>query len=206
MIVSGSQHLIIPKRILVAVVLVSTSVFGGILMSNRLYARRVESFLAQKHLSVKTQHKQLEKEREEYRDLFTKLTDQLKRPEEPEFKDFQVVAKRLLEGLQTMQDLLEEKEFQLWEKEGLLEYQEERLINTEDLEVDMTNYINLMANALLAKNVSLPDGIKDQPYFDPQLRKARADALLRPGSAAAPPGGFPATARRRQRQRQRLRR
>ena len=34
---------------------------------------------------------------------------------------------------------------QLWEKEGLLEYQEERLMNSEDLELEMANYINEMA-------------------------------------------------------------
>ena len=174
MIVSGSGHFLIPKKILLVAVLISAGVGGGILMSNRLYARRVEAFLEQKHKSVKNQHKQLEKEREEYRSLFTKLTDQLNtQKDSPKLKDFQVLATRLLEGLQTMQDLLEEKEFQLWEKEGLLEYQEERLMNTEVLELEMTNYINIMAAALLAKNITLPDGIIDQPYFDPQQRRAR---------------------------------
>lgn len=79
-----------------------------------------------------------------------------------------------------MQDLLEEKEFQLWEKEGLLEYvfsllhtllrafcryQEERLMNTEDLEQEMTGYINKMAATLLARNQTLPAGLVEEPYF-----------------------------------------
>ena len=55
---------------------------------------------------------------------------------------FQEQAQALMEGLSDMQTLLEEKEFQLWEKEGLLEYQEERLMNSEDLELEMANYIN----------------------------------------------------------------
>jgi len=165
-------------KMLVALV-AAGGVLSGIVVSNRLYARRVEAFLEQKHLGVKTQHQQLEREREEYRDLFTKLTEQLKddtATENP--KDFQGLATRLLQGLQTVQDMLEEKEFQLWEKEGLLEFQEERLMNTEDLEMEMTNYINAMAAALLAKNVTLPEGLLDQGFFDPEQRRARADHLF----------------------------
>ena len=40
-----------------------------------------------------------------------------------------------------MQDKLEERDFQLWEKEGLQQYQEERLVNTEDLETEMAGFI-----------------------------------------------------------------
>ena len=175
---SGSGHLIIPKRILLVAMLTTAGVFSGIVMSNRLYARRVEAFLEAKKGSVKTQHKQLEKEREDYRELFGKLTEQLQESDQPSEssdikEDFQILATRLLEGLQTTQDMLEDKEFQLWEKEGLLEYQEERLMNTEELELEMSNYIHAMAEALLAKNKTLPDGLKDKPYFDPQQRKAR---------------------------------
>ena len=75
-----------------------------------------------------------------------------------------------------MQDLLEEKEFQLWEKEGLLEYQEERLMNTEDLELEMTGYINAMAAALLVKNQTLPSGLTDQPYFGSGVGDENDDA------------------------------
>ena len=39
----------------------------------------------------------------------------------------------------------------MWEKEGLLEYQEERLVNTEDLETEMAAYINEMASQATEK-------------------------------------------------------
>lgn len=88
---------------------------------------------------------------------------------------FQEQAQSLMEGLSDMQTLLEEKEFQLWEKEGLLEYQEERLMNSEDLELEMANYINEMAQTLLAKNASLPAGLEEKPYYGSQLANVDDD-------------------------------
>jgi hypothetical protein len=46
-------------------------------------------------------------------------------------------AETMLENLQRMQDLLEEKEMQLWEKENELEFQKARLRNSADLETEM---------------------------------------------------------------------
>jgi hypothetical protein len=40
-------------------------------------------------------------------------------------ESFQGQAEALIQGLEDVRTVLEEKEFQLWEKEGLLEYQEE---------------------------------------------------------------------------------
>lgn len=80
-----------------------------------------------------------------------------------------------MEGLSDMQTLLEEKEFQLWEKEGLLEYQEERLMNSEDLELEMANYINEMAQMLLQKNATLPAGLEEKPYYGSQLSNVDDD-------------------------------
>ena len=106
--------------------------------------------------------------------MFNKLTWQLDQDEgkgadrelsKDAVGSFHQLATRLLEGLQSMQDLLEEKEFQLWEKEGLLEYQEERLMNTEDLELEMSGFINSMAKTLLLHNATLPEGLTDQPYY-----------------------------------------
>ena len=88
---------------------------------------------------------------------------------------FQDQAQALMEGLSDMQTLLEEKEFQLWEKEGLLEYQEERLMNSEDLELEMANYINEMAQTLLAKNATLPAGLEEKPYYGSQLANVDDD-------------------------------
>ena len=174
MIVSGSSHLIIPKKILAVSLLALLGGFTGVLVSNHVYSRRVETFLHQKTKSVAKSNKQLEGEQEDYRALFNKLTWQLDQDEgkgtdrdlsKDQVGSFHQLATRLLEGLQSMQDLLEEKEFQLWEKEGLLEYQEERLMNTEDLELEMSGFINGMAAALLAKNATLPEGLTDQPYY-----------------------------------------
>ena len=174
MIVSGSSHLIIPKKILAVSLLALLGGFTGVLVSNHVYSRRVETFLHQKTKSVAKSNKQLEGEQEDYRALFNKLTWQLDQDEgkgtdrdlsKDQVGSFHTLATRLLEGLQSMQDLLEEKEFQLWEKEGLLEYQEERLMNTEDLELEMSGFINGMAAALLAKNATLPEGLTDQPYY-----------------------------------------
>ena len=174
MIVSGSSHLIIPKKILAVSLLALLGGFTGVLVSNHVYSRRVETFLHQKTKSVAKSNKQLEGEQEDYRALFNKLTWQLDQDEgkgtdrdlsKDQVGSFHQLATRLLEGLQSMQDLLEEKEFQLWEKEGLLEYQEERLMNTEDLELEMSGFINSMAATLLAHNGTLPEGLGDQPYF-----------------------------------------
>ena len=175
MIVSGSSHLIIPKKILAASLLALLGGFAGVLISNHVYARKVETFLHAKTKSVAKSNKQLEGEQEDYRALFNKLTWQLDQDEGKGAQDrdlskdqvgsFHQLATRLLEGLQSMQDLLEEKEFQLWEKEGLLEYQEERLMNTEDLELEMSGFINTMAAALLDKGATLPEGLTDQPYY-----------------------------------------
>ena len=40
-----------------------------------------------------------------------------------------------------MQDKLEERDFRLWEKEGLLKHLEERLVNAEELETELASFI-----------------------------------------------------------------
>ena len=64
-----------------------------------------------------------------------------------------------------MQDRLEEREFQLWTKEALQEYLEERLVTAEELETEMAAYINEMASQLSKRGKALPAGLADQPYF-----------------------------------------
>lgn len=172
MIVSGSEHYIVPKRVFLVATLAVVGVFLGVVGSNHLYARRYEAFLQAKTQTVKTENKQLEKEKEEYRELFTKLSEGFEEEtmSRESIVSFYELATRVLEGLQAMQDLLEEKEFQLWEKEGLLEYQEERLMNTEDVEHEMASFINMMAADLIARNQTLPPGLVDEPYFRPPSR------------------------------------
>mmetsp|Transcript_9076 Transcript_9076/g.27330 ORF Transcript_9076/g.27330 Transcript_9076/m.27330 type:complete len:243 (-) Transcript_9076:1136-1864(-) len=190
-VVSGSSHLIIPKRILAVVSLSLLGGMTGVILSNHLYARQIETFLHEKTKMVSKANRQLEGEQEDYRALFNKLTWQLdedggkgegKDLSKEEIGGFHQLAQRLLEGLQAMQDLLEEKEFQLWEKEGLLEYQEERLLDSEDQEVQMALYINMLAQQMLALNLTLPEGLEEQPYYGQERARSTDDAA--PGDDA----------------------
>mmetsp|Transcript_6882 Transcript_6882/g.28738 ORF Transcript_6882/g.28738 Transcript_6882/m.28738 type:complete len:157 (-) Transcript_6882:250-720(-) len=88
-----------------------------------------------------------------------------------------------------MQDILDDKEFQLWEKEGLLEYQEDRLLHTEDIEIEMQGYIFAMAETLVTHNKTLPKGLVDEPWFNlPSLNGEHglADAAARRSAAEEP--------------------
>ncbi|KAH8079179.1 hypothetical protein JL720_9441 [Aureococcus anophagefferens] len=201
MIVSGSSHLIIPKKILAVSLLALLGGFTGVLVSNHVYSRRVETFLHQKTKSVAKSNKQLEGEQEDYRALFNKLTWQLDQDEgkgtdrdlskdqnlfkqmssqlddwkaahdlsleaqKTRITSFKESSEALMLGLDDVRTVLEEKEFQLWEKEGLLEYQEERLLDSEDQEVQMALYINMLAQSMLALNLTLPEGLEEQPYY-----------------------------------------
>ena len=93
---------------------------------------------------------------------------------------FKESSEALMNGLDDVRTVLEEKEFQLWEKEGLLEYQEERLVNTEDLETEMAAYINEMASQLLKRGKALPAGLADQPYFGGASKKEEERRRFRP--------------------------
>ena len=183
---SSSSHLIIPKRIFAVVTLGALGGLSGVLVSNHLYNRQVEQFLHEKTSAAKRANTQLTGEKDDYRALFNKLTVQMDEDAkdgkitQEESGGFHQLAQRLMEGLQSMQDLLEEKEFQLWEKEGLLEYQEERLVNTEDLETEMAAYINEMASQLLKRGKALPAGLADQPYFGGASKKEEERRRFRP--------------------------
>lgn len=111
----------------------------------------------------------------EHLDEWKKGRDMSMEQQAKHVSSFQEQAQALMEGLSDMQTLLEEKEFQLWEKEGLLEYQEERLMNSEDLELEMANYINEMAQMLLQKNQTLPPGLEEKPYYGSQLANVDDD-------------------------------
>ena len=146
-IISGSNHFIIPKKIVFTAFMVGLGAFFGMYLSEHLHAKRTETFLKKKNDSVKDANTKLVKEKSAYQSIFDELKDHLADWEKgrdmslteqaEHVTSFHDQAQQLMQGLQDMQDLLEEKEFQLWEKEGLLEYQEERLMNTEDLEMEM---------------------------------------------------------------------
>jgi hypothetical protein len=123
----------------------------------------------------KTEYQVIFGELSEHLDEWKKGRDMSMEQQAKHVQSFQEQAQALMEGLSDMQTLLEEKEFQLWEKEGLLEYQEERLMNSEDLELEMANYINEMAQMLLQKNETLPPGLEEKPYYGSQLANVDDD-------------------------------
>lgn len=184
-VISGTQHFIIPKKIVWTTLLISLGTFLGMYISEHLRAQQAEDFLKHKNDGVKMSNAKLKKEKSEYAVIFGELTEHLdewKKGRDMSLEQqakhvisFQEQAQTLMEGLSDMQTLLEEKEFQLWEKEGLLEYQEERLMNSEDLELEMANYINEMAQTLLGKELSLPAGLEEKPYYGSQLTNVDDD-------------------------------
>ena len=189
-IISGSNHFIIPKKIVFTAFMVGLGAFFGMYLSEHLHAKRTETFLKKKNDSVKDANTKLVKEKSAYQSIFDELKDHLADWEKgrdmslteqaEHVTSFHDQAQQLMQGLQDMQDLLEEKEFQLWEKEGLLEYQEERLVNTEDLETEMAAYINEMASQLLKRGKALPAGLADQPYFGGASKKEEERRRFRP--------------------------
>lgn len=184
-VTSGTQHFIIPKKLVWTTLLVGVGACIGMYLGEHIRAQNTESFLKAKNEGVKLSNEKLTKEKTEYQVIFGELTDHLDEwkkgrdlsleQQAQHVSSFQEQAQLLMEGLSDMQTLLEEKEFQLWEKEGLLEYQEERLMNSEDLELEMANYINDLAAALLAKNGTLPPGLKEKPYYGSQLANVDDD-------------------------------
>ena len=146
-IISGSNHFIIPKKIVATTCMVGAAFFVGTYISEHMHYRQNEQFIRAKNLGVQESNSKLLREKIAYESIFDELKDHLADWEKgrdmslveqaEHVTNFHEQAQELLKGLKSMQDLLEEKEFQLWEKEGLLEYQEERLMNTEDLEMEM---------------------------------------------------------------------
>ena len=173
---SGSSHLIIPKRIFAVVTLGALGGLSGVLVSNHLYNRQVEQFLHEKTSAAKRANTQLTGEKDDYRALFNKLTVQMDEDAkdgkitQEESGGFHQLAQRFMDGFQSLQDRLEEREFQLWTKEALQEYQEERLVTAEELETEMAAYINKMASQLKTGK-ALPAGLADQPYFGGASKK-----------------------------------
>ena len=145
-IISGSNHFIIPKKIVATTCMVGAAFFVGTYISEHMHYRQNEQFIRAKNLGVQESNSKLLREKIAYESIFDELKDHLADWEKgrdmslveqaEHVTSFHEQARELLNGLKSMQDLLEEKEFQLWEKEGLLEYQEERLMNTEDLEME----------------------------------------------------------------------
>ena len=186
---SGSSHLIIPKRIFAVVTLGALGGLSGVLVSNHLYNRQVEQFLHEKTSAAKRANTQLTGEKDDYRALFNKLTVQMDEDAkdgkitQEESGGFHQLAQRFMDGFQSLQDRLEEKEFRLWETEVKLDYLEERLVTTEDVETEMAAYINTMASQLSKRGKPLPAGLADQPYFGGAKNSEERRRRLRPRPA-----------------------
>ena len=124
---------------------------------------------------MKGTNMRLKAEKDDYKNLFKQMSQQLDdwkaahdlslEAQKTRITSFKESSEALMLGLDDVRTVLEEKEFQLWEKEGLLEYQEERLLDSEDQEVQMALYINMLAQQMLHLNLTLPEGLEEQPYY-----------------------------------------
>jgi len=114
---SSSSHLIIPKRIFAVVTLGALGCLSGVLVSNHLYNRQVAQFLHEKTRAAHKANWWLMQENYESRALFHKLTVQMDenakdgKITQEESGGFHQLAQRFMEGLQSMQDLVAEKDF-----------------------------------------------------------------------------------------------
>lgn len=172
---SGRQHVIISRRSIFVACVVALGVLTGTVLAERLRLRHNSTKLKSSKGAMKTTNSRLKAEKDEYKNLFKQMSGYLEEwkagrdlsdeQQHTQMKSFQESSKALMQGLSDVRSVLEEKEFQLWEKEGLLEYQEERILDSEDQEVQMALYINLLAQQLLALNLTLPEGLEEQPYY-----------------------------------------
>merc|ERR1719454_586800 len=76
-IISGSNHFIIPKKIVFTAFMVGLGAFFGMYLSEHLHAKRTETFLKKKNDSVKDANTKLVKEKSAYQSIFDELKDHL---------------------------------------------------------------------------------------------------------------------------------
>ena len=69
-IISGSNHFIIPKKIVFTAFMVGLGAFFGMYLSEHLHAKRTETFLKKKNDSVKDANEKLVKEKYAYQSIF----------------------------------------------------------------------------------------------------------------------------------------
>lgn len=169
----ASEHVVISRRSVFAAFVIAVGVFSGSLLAERLRLGHNSRKLKNTKVEMKGTNLKLKAEKDDYNNLFKQMSDNLKqwkstsRAEEQKtrLESFKESSEALMDELEDVRSVLEEKEFQLWEKEGLLEYQEERLLDSEEQEFQMVLYINLLAQQMLALNLTLPQGLEEQPYY-----------------------------------------
>lgn len=183
---SRAGYVVISRRSILLIFVVSVGGLGGALLAERIRLQHNSSKLKHGKVVMKDTNKRLRAEKDEYQGLSKKLTNHLEQlkaghdysaeEHKTQMESFKDSSEALMAGLEDVLGVLEEKEFRLWEKEGLLDYQEERLLDSEDQEVQMALYINLLAQQMLALNLSLPEGLEEQPYYGQQrAHSAEAD-------------------------------
>uniref|UniRef100_A0A7S3NPH2 Uncharacterized protein n=1 Tax=Aureoumbra lagunensis TaxID=44058 RepID=A0A7S3NPH2_9STRA len=174
--VTGARHVIISRRAVFQVMVIVIGLLAGSIAAERFRLKHNSSRLRDSKGAMKGTNLRLKAEKDDYKNLFKQMAEQLEEwkstgehdqnPEKQKthMHSFKEMSEALMIGLDDVRTVLEEKEFQLWEKEGLLEYQEERLLDSEDQEVQMALYINLLAQHMIALNLTLPKGLEEQPY------------------------------------------
>jgi len=182
-ITSGTSHLIIPKRIVLTAILIGLGTMLGMYLSEHMRAKRTESILKVKNASIKEKNDMLLAEKEEYSTMLKELEGHMSEwaeegniPEEflEKHKGFHEVATSLMKQLSLVHDLLTEKEYELLDKEAMLEYQEQQLLDSEELEDRMVNYINQMAATLVKLKQPIPDGLENELFFSLTLPEPAA--------------------------------
>lgn len=173
--ISGAQHVIVSRKSLFQITLLAVAVFIGTIVAENLRLHHNSTKLKDSRGAMKGTNMRLKAEKDDYKNLFKQMSAQLDdwkaahdlslEAQKTRITTFKESSEALMLGLDDVRTVLEEKEFQLWEKEGLLEYQEERLLDSEDQEVQMALYINMLAQNMLALNLTLPDGLEEQPYY-----------------------------------------
>jgi len=175
---SGARHVIVSRKA-IAVFVAASALVAGLFAAERIRLHHNATRLKEGKRRIEGTNLRLQAEKDDYKTLFQQMGEHLEHwkaaKEEGSQKkhalSFHEMGEALMLGLDDVRRVLEEKEFQLWEKEGLLEYQEERLLDSEDAEVQMATYVNLLAKAMLDNNLTLPEGLKDQPYFGGGARR-----------------------------------
>ena len=172
-LVSGARHVIVSRRAAFQIVVIVVGLLAGAFQAERLRLHHNATKLKDGKSKMKGTNIRLKAEKDDYKKLFKQMADQLETwkaakhegSQTHHMTSFKDMSEELMAGLDDVRTVLEEKEFQLWEKEGLLEYQEERLLDSEDQEVQMALYINMLARMMLDANITLPVGLEEQPYY-----------------------------------------
>ncbi|KAK7242280.1 hypothetical protein SO694_000134124 [Aureococcus anophagefferens] len=215
--ISGAQHVIVSRKTLFQVVLLMVAAFVGTIVAENLRLHHNSTKLKDSRGAMKGTNMRLKAEKDDYKarapagparrrpatarapraeplqadvepaDDWKAAHDLSLEAQKTRITSFKESSEALMLGLDDVRTVLEEKEFQLWEKEGLLEYQEERLLDSEDQEPyygqerahtdDAPNDDAIRRRRRLRAKAPLPAGVTGRVHRAPpraQGRKGRA--------------------------------